>query len=639
MTKDAERLMPDLQEEDFYKLQGGVYETLYNKKQSNEALFNVCLSIAQKTAREFRVPNFMKTWYAYLAMRSPKDANVLGNNQTMFPEQPLQLSCGKYDCEDHVSYYDPIRGDVEVISHPILITKRIINIDSGDEMVQIAFNRGKEKEYRYLISSADTISSAQRIIGLARKGIAVTSENAKEVVKFLSSLVSLNYNELVVQKSTTHLGWLPNGEFAPYAEDIEYDSESPENQRMYNAFTTKGTYEKWLEVAKGARAGKSVPARMALAGAFAAPLVSKFGGLPFILHFFGASGKGKSVGLMLSASVWAEPTVGGAYIRTFGATKVAQELTAAFCCNVPMYLDELQIISDRKMFDDIIYMLCEGSSKPRGAKDGGLQLAKQWSNCILTTGEMPIIQSNSGGGAAARVIEIDYDVIPLFEDARTVANTLKANYGFAGKMFIDELCKEGALDELRDVQSKFYAELSNKDIHAKQVLSASILLAADYFAGKVLFHDGNDLTVDDVLPYLITNQQVDSSARAFKYLMGIIEANPQHFTKSNDSTQEVWGFKEDGYVYFNKTMLEKLFAKDGFPLRPFLTWAKQNGKIKGEDHGKGSGNNRNTIRRTGINENGEKKMMLYVAIKDSIEEEQPQQQSQFVEVDDEELPF
>ena len=64
------------------------------------------------------------------------------------------------------------------------------------------------------------------------------------------------------------------------------------------------------------------------------------------------------------------------------------ELYAAFCCNLPVQFDELQVIADRKQYDDLIYMLTEGASKGRGAKEGGLQIQKRWLTCIITNGEM-----------------------------------------------------------------------------------------------------------------------------------------------------------------------------------------------------------------------------------------------------------
>ena len=137
---------------------------------------------------------------------------------------------------------------------------------------------------------------------------------------------------------------------------------------------------------------------------------------------------------MLAASIWGNPDIGG-LAKTFNGTKVSFETMSAFCCNIPVMIDELQIANDnRKNFDELIYMLCEGDSRSRGLKTGGLQLQKRWLTSIITTGETPIIQSNSGGGAAVRTIEVNFKNTPLFGDditARNYAGLLKKNYGMS----------------------------------------------------------------------------------------------------------------------------------------------------------------------------------------------------------------
>ena len=71
------------------------------------------------------------------------------------------------------------------------------------------------------------------------------------------------------------------------------------------------------------RSGNVFP-RLILAASFASVLVKPLGGLPFFLHIWGGTEVGKTVGLMLAASVWANPEV-GRYIHTFNSTSVGRE--------------------------------------------------------------------------------------------------------------------------------------------------------------------------------------------------------------------------------------------------------------------------------------------------------------------------
>ena len=153
-----------------------------------------------------------------------------------------------------------------------------------------------------------------------------------------------------------------------------------------------------------------------LAGSFSSALVEPLGTLPFFIHIWGTTEKGKTVALMLAASVWANPKM-GEYIHSFNSTAVAQEMAAGFVNSLPLILDELQMIKERKEFDQLIYQLTEGVGRVRGKrKTGGLQKVHTWQNSILTSGESPITNASSGGGAVNRIIELECDNDMLFEN-------------------------------------------------------------------------------------------------------------------------------------------------------------------------------------------------------------------------------
>lgn len=514
ITSDgAQTLIPQWTFDDFMGTEP--YEWLYQHR-DNKFLLQQMLVRAQALAKELHFTSFTKMWNAYVESMSPK-GTIMGDYETMFPDQPVQWKSGKYICDEYGVEYTGRMGDmIEVCSHPIMPVKRIIDIDSNAEKLEVAYSRGGK--WRSVIVGRENLASAQKIIQLARNGISVNSENAKEMVKYIMEIEGLNYEQMKVQNSTEHLGWLNNGNFAPFCDDIVYGGESSEFARIFSSFQPTGSFEKWKALAADVRSGSSVPARIALAASFAAPIVSLCGALPFFVHLWGTQGCGKTVGLMLAASVWGNPDIGAGYIKSFGGTKVSQELYAAFCCNVPVLLDELQVISDRRMFDDIIYMLCEGMSKGRGAKEGGLQMQRRWSTCMITTGEMPIVQNNSGGGAAVRTIEVNYGGEPLFPDARSVANSLKENYGFAGRLFVEALKDPDTVAALRDIQKKMYQKLAGT-IQDKQVLSASLLLAADRLADALIFRDKKFLRVDEIKPYLVTQEEADVNARCYQWLL------------------------------------------------------------------------------------------------------------------------
>lgn len=631
---EATQLIPNWTIEDF--MSERPYAWLYEQK-DNKFMLQILLQKMQAKAKELKVTGFMKTWNAYVESKSPK-ATILGSNQTMFPKQPTQLDCGQYVADEYgVSRLNEMGAEVEVISHPLMPVKRVTNIETFEEKLEIAYCRGQDP-WKNLTVSREMLSSAQKIIGLSRQGVAVNSENAKEVVKYMGVLESLNYDQLPRQNSVSHMGWLQDGQFMPYVKDVSYDGDSPEFLKMYDEFKPTGDEQTWLNIAKEVRKAESVPARIALASSFAAPLVQILGGLPFFVHFWGETGCGKTVGLMLAASVWGNPDV-GRYVKTFSGTKVSQELYASFCCNLPILFDELQVISDRKTFDDIVYMLCEGVSKGRGAKEGGLQVQKRWSSCIITTGEMPITQGNSGGGAVARIVEVNFGGMPLFRDARTTANTLKENYGFAGPKFIQMIRKDGVIDALKALQRKFYSELMQEDVQDKQVLSASILLAADALATKAIFKDKHALTINDIKGYLVSRSETDVNLRCYQWLVAFCAANPRKFDTSDSALGECWGqYKEDhgvSYVCINKSVFEDLLKNKGFSAGAFVDWSRRKNLLKDTFYGTGSKNNRPT---RSIVINGKQVPHYWIKLPDEEKSEQ-EEYKEYVSVEDPDMPF
>ena len=343
------------------------------------------------------VRSFVKLWNCYMEASQAKRGVKL-DNATAFEGQPVELFSGQYICDDYgVRVLDRYGYEVPICVHPIMPTRRLINIDEGEERLELAYKKGRT--WRTIIVEKSVIASSQQILQLAAYGVVVTSENAKLLSSYLLTMEQLNYENLQEQHSVGRLGWVLDHEFSPYVEDLTFDGEG-NFRHMFNAVRTAGSREAWIEAMKKVRDEKSV-ARIFLAASFASALVEPCGILPFFVHAFGGQGTGKTVALMVAASVWACPKM-GEYLISFNSTDVGQEMVAAFLNSMPICMDELQIqaSSGVREFDKMVYKLTQGIGRVRGAKNGGIRRTVTWKNCILTTGEFPIINPNSMGGAS-----------------------------------------------------------------------------------------------------------------------------------------------------------------------------------------------------------------------------------------------
>lgn len=526
-------------------------------------------------ALSVKIRNFKTLYKEYL---SSKDGNTYGLNATNFTGQEFSLNCGDWSCDDYgVTVFGRNGAEEVACTHPIMPVQRLYNIDSGTEKLKIAYRKGQQ--WRSTIVDKRVLASNSAILQLADFGIAVNSENSRLLVRYITDIEAMNYEKIPELNSVGRLGWISGYDFSPYVENLVFDGETS-FKHFFESVKTCGSYDTWLEVAATVRNSDSIPARVMLAAAFASVLVEPCGALPFFVHLWGNTEGGKTVALMLAASVWANPRI-GEYIHSFNSTGVAQELSAVFTNSLPLILDELQIVQEKKDFDKTIYQLSEGVGRQRGAKTGGLQKTGTWNNCILTSGEMPLSGTASGGGAVNRIIDVEY-TSKIFEDPVYVAETVKKNYGFAGKKFIECISNDDVMDEIRAKQKQYMKLLQQSESTDKQSMSASLILTADFFAERFIFHDGYILTIDDIKPFLATKTDVSQSKRAYEYIMDVVTMNANHFIPTQNENAEIWGAIDTEYVYVISSKFKSLMIEAGFNPVAVLSWLKTNNLIEFE---------------------------------------------------------
>jgi len=523
---------------------------------------------------------------AYLETQKAGRFRVDQENSTQFTGQELSLDCGQYDCTDDGVMAWTNQGPVTICPHPIMPTKRIINIDSGECKTEISFKRGNGG-WRKAIFDKSVLSSAQKIVQLASQGIAVDSETARGLVAYLSWIENANYATIPEIKSVGRLGWTAFG-FSPYVKDLIFDG-MEQYRQAFQAVRQHGSLEAWLDAVKPVRAGRNVAARAMLAASFASALVEPLHALPFIAHgWSNASSIGKTVMLMACGSVWANPSM-GEYIKTFNSTSVGLEMIAGFYGSLPVCLDELELKGNRQQdFDTMIYQYCQGAGKIRGSKNGGLQRVATWRNCAISTGEEPLTGNSSKAGAINRVLDLNCGDVPIFENPKECVRIFMQNHGYAGRAFVETLTEENLamIQEMRDG----FSEQLEEQATDKQAGSASLLLAADAWADAVVFHDGNSLTADELLPFLQTKAETDVNKRCYDWLVDTIGGNMSHFNQKKDQTYsiEAWGDidEEKSRVYIIKSVFDRIMSAEGYSSAGFLNWGRIKGLVIPDSDGK-----------------------------------------------------
>lgn len=563
--------IPNYTAEDFYNT-SLPYSFLYQFN-DDKFLLGQMREKMKAQAAKVGVRGFIGLWNAFLETVN-KQKGISLDNATQFEGQEIELFSGQYICDEYgVTTSDKYGYEQIICRHPIMPIQRLVNIDTGEERLKIAYKKGRT--WRSIIVEKSIIASSNSILKLASNGILVNSENAKPLSTYIFEMEQLNYDYISEQKSVGRLGWVGEHGFSPYVDELTFDGEN-NFKHIFNAVRTEGDRQKWIDIMLKLRAEKGY-GRLFLAASFASVILQPCGLLPFFLHAWGGTETGKTVGLMIATSVWACPKM-GEYITTFNSTVVGQEMTATFLNSLPMCIDELQIQSSAgiKEFDKIIYQLTEGVGKTRGSKTGGLQKINTWKNCIITNGEHPISNSNSGGGAVNRIIEFEC-ADKIYSDLVSICTIINENYGFAGREFIHYLQSDGAFDYVTELQKEYYRELLKSDSTDKQAASASAILAADHIATDLFFKDGNNLTVQELTQIMAKKDEVNANTRAYQYMFELIARNPNRFKPNDfgDYQGEVWGKIENDCVYIIKSVFDREMNNAGFNSTAFLAWAKR----------------------------------------------------------------
>lgn len=567
--------IPDYTVDDYYN-SSAPYEWLYQFKSDKFKLKQMTQKMKEK-AGAVGVKCFIALFNSYCEMQAQRSGEMLSNS-TQFDGQDMELFSGEYICDETgVFVHDKFGYEQNICRHPIMPIQRLCNVDSGEERLKLAYKKGRV--WRSIVVEKSVLASSSGILQLAANGIMVNSENAKALSTYILEMEQLNYDLIPEQKSVGRLGWISDHGFSPYVDDLVFDGET-NFKHIFSAVKSSGSREAWVNVMRNLRSEKS-PGRLFLAASFASVILEPCGLLPFFLHAWGGTETGKTVGLMIAASVWACPKL-GEYATTFNSTLVGQEMTASFLNSLPMCIDELQIQSSSGIrdFDRIIYQLTEGVGRTRGAKTGGLQRMNTWRNCIITNGEHPISNANSGGGAVNRVIEFECDE-KVYSDLVGICAVIQSNYGFAGREFVEYLQTDGAFDRVNALQKEYYRELLKSDSTDKQAASASAILAADHIATELIFKDGNNLTVADLEKIMAKKKEVNVNCRALEFIYELVERNPNRF-KANDFGEyqgEVWGKSEETCIYIIKSVFDREMGNGGFNSTAFLAWAKRNDVI------------------------------------------------------------
>lgn len=567
-------------------------EIFQEKYESDKELLLLAL---EARAEELRC----KTDISKLIKAFKRDAKEIArnnhqNNITMFGHTNGELNCGNWIADNNGIRILTFLGEKMACYHPILPVERLFNIETKTEKITLAYLR--DDEWKEITVDKGLIASSTKIVKLADYGVAVTSESSKAMVQFLCDIE--NMNQIPLKNSTSKFGW-HNDEFIPFDRSIVFDDES-RFKELTESLKERGSYDIWLDMCKKIRQNKAhYEPQLYMAASFASVLLKKLNMLPFIVNLWGSTGKGKTVAMMLAASIWANPSE-NKYITDSYSTQNAFEIRLDILNHLPLMMDDLSKVRDKlnDNFTDLIYLLCSGKGKDRSNVDLGLNKVKTWQCTILSNMERPLAAETMRGGAINRILDFEMQDGYIFESGNAVVEILSDNYGFAGPKFVDYL--KGIPYETLQINRREFEKLIKEEAkrqgsvkEEKQILPLSVLLLADKIATDLIFEDGIYLDIPTMVANLKDVNEVSEGRRAYDTIIDYVKVNINRFSDVNN-IGECWGFIEDYYVNINPAVLKNIATRENFSVRAFCSWAKKENLLKSNND-----RSQNVIKRNG----------------------------------------
>ena len=499
-------------------------------------------------------------------------------------------------------YEDGIPILVCLCHETVVITRRLENIDTGQEKLSLSHYRNSR--WKEIIAPRSSVLNKNKLVSLADSGLPVSSDNAEGVVRYLSAYEAANSKRIPFIRSINRIGWIGT-EFYPCLTNEEIVYEGDDTDNLVGAITELGNYELWLKTAEELR--KNPFARIVMAASFASPLLELLQNRVIIVHLWHSSRSGKTAALKFALSIWGDPM---RLMGNFNSTAVGLERRAGTLKHLPLGLDELQVLNEKRLSPSlIVYSLGNGYGKTRGSKSGGLQDVPTWRNCIISTGEQPLSNESSMDGVESRVLELYGPPITDVEEGRRIHQISECNYGYAGKRYIHFIVntiltsKDNIRQDYENIREKLQSGFD--DDPGAHLDNIAVLALADCYSSVSLFGMAEEDAVAEavslgntILQNAKSLEKEDVVERAWHFLEDWVASNKTRF---ESTISPCYGKIETNKVYIIAAVLKQAMEEGGYSYSKSIRGFRDRGYIEVFANAEGEENTQCQKKIQGIN--------------------------------------
>ena len=370
------------------------------------------------------------------------------------------------------------RGEEELITAtPILPTRIVEDVHTEERSYDVLLL--ERETARTLRIDAQDLHDTRGIVALAGRGLDVNSLTARELIKFLTTYLRANHLERI--RETRRLGYAPWKGGAAYVLDclypeaagIRFPTETEEARQLVEGLRPAGTLAGVTEIVNRTASFPSALTTLCAALAPAVRILLRLEAPSFILHLVGPSSTGKTVAQRLAVSAWADP-FSPVWLPHGHGTFMGIEELCLRTDGLPVVLQDLQLVRENDR-DQLIYAVGNEMWKARGGKYRRPDTS--WRGVPITSGEYPLVDESSPGGAGARVLTLPAPPFgEITQDKRKFLDAwlipqLRAHHALLGRALLQRLL--AADEDQRHGLSERWA--GRRDLFAKEAAGDSIL--------------------------------------------------------------------------------------------------------------------------------------------------------------------
>ena len=373
------------------------------------------------------------------------------------------------------------------LSGPIRVAETLTDVETGKFIFQLEAINQHGATVNFLLDGGKAAGPVNELAqAIADYGVKVARGN--EARGMLASYIE-RAQGAQQHAAISMIGWHEKSYVLPDKTHGNSDVVFRGGQDYSGMYSTSGVAEKWEEVPKLCNGNYLMT--FALCSAFAGALLKPCGAQSGGFHFVGSSSSGKSILLLIAASVLGDPSK---IYRTWGATANGIEAVTDIHNDSLLILDEIGQC-DAKNISNVQYMLANGVGKTRATRNGNARRVRRWDTFLLSTGELSIadkVEDNGdkfASGMGVRTIDLNVpiagtvQVLHAMTGSKTfvqhIERLVKDNFGFAGEKFLNRLVLD--VEAGRDFKGEF-AAIKNSGVFSQVSDNAQLGRGADRFA-------------------------------------------------------------------------------------------------------------------------------------------------------------